>query len=617
MRERKVQERKVQERKVRESKVRERKHVSIGNNRLLRLLRFTGKWWPIYVIGILGTSMQSFGSNLIFARSLKGLTQAGLARDMGLLHRELFTMGIRLLIFILAVPLFAWFFQSSVARTTAHIRSRLFHQIQQLSMKQIAENHSGDLLSRMTNDVQTAENAYGWQLALPLMAVLSGIGSIVVIFSIHPKMGWMGIFIGAACALLNTLFARPIKKTSDRIQRHLSESTQALTDILAGDRLSRIFNLNQRLFAYYASANLGVRDTAMKRIVYQSMLNGMNGLMSAIGFVGVLIAGSVLALNGEIAFSEIVPIVQMMNGITWMFTSIGNFVAQLQGSLAGADRIFELLDASVEETPERKEGTLPDRKASKAPKAPAVSFRNVCFSYETGQNVLNGFDADVEQNRVTALVGMSGSGKSTLFRLLLGFYPLDQGDIYLFGRPIRDCSLQEIRSRIAYVPQESYLFSGTIRENIGYGRMGASPGEIEKAAKAAYADDFIRELPDGYDTQVGERGARLSGGQRQRIAIARALLKNAPILLLDEATASLDTESEHQVQKALEVLMEGRTVLIVAHRLSTIQNADRILVMEKGRICEQGTHSDLLDLNQVYAGLYRMQYSQFSSCAAL
>jgi len=147
--------------------------------------------------------------------------------------------------------------------------------------------------------------------------------------------------------------------------------------------------------------------------------------------------------------------------------------------------------------------------------------------------------------------------------------------------------------------------------------MGASPGEIEKAAKAAYADDFIRELPDGYDTQVGERGARLSGGQRQRIAIARALLKNAPILLLDEATASLDTESEHQVQKALEVLMEGRTVLIVAHRLSTIQNADRILVMEKGRICEQGTHSDLLDLNQVYAGLYRMQYSQFSSCAAL
>ncbi len=597
---------------MRERKVQGKKRISIGKNRLFRLLRFTGKWWPIYVIGILGTSLQSFGSNLIFARSLEGLTQAGLTRDMGLLRQTLFTLGIRLLIFILAIPLFSWFFQSSVARTTANIRSRLFHQIQQLPMKQIGESHSGDLLSRMTNDVQTAENAYSWQLALPLMAALSGIGSIVVIFSIHPKMGGIGIGLGVTCALLNTLFARPIKKTSDGVQQHLSESTQALSDILAGDRLSRIFNLNQRLFAYFASANLGIRDTAMKRIFYQSMLNGMNGLVNSIGFVGILIAGSFLALNGEIAFSEVVPIVQMMNGITWMFTSIGNFIAQLQGSLAGADRIFELLDSSVEETPERKngiltDGILTDRKDSSA--LPAVSFRNVCFSYEAGRDVLNGFDADVEQDKVTALVGMSGSGKSTLFRLLLGFYPPDRGDIYLFGRSVRDCSLQEIRSRIAYVPQESYLFSGTIRENIGYGRMGASLGEIEKAAKAAYADDFIRELPDGYDTQVGERGARLSGGQRQRIAIARALLKNAPILLLDEATASLDTESEHQVQKALEVLMQGRTVLIVAHRLSTIRNADVILVMENGRICEQGTHSALLDLNRAYAGLYRMQFS--------
>jgi ATP-binding cassette subfamily B protein len=607
-------------------------NVPIRRNRLIRLLGFLGKWWPLYFTGLLGTGLQSFIFNFIIAMGLDGLANAGLTKNLSLLYRTLSTMGIQLLCIALALPLFEYSFQSSVKRLTANIRNTLFGHIQRLPLGYMGDSHSGDLLSRMTNDIQTAENAYSWQLGLLLMSVLSGIGSIIVILSLSWKMALIGIAIGGTCVLLNASFAKPIKKASDEVQQHLSDSSQSLTDILAGAQLAKIFNLSHRMFSYYASANLGIRTSAMRRTIYQSMLNGMNGIVSMMGFVGIIVAGSIMAMNGEIQFSQIIYVVQMMNGIIWMFTSIGNFIAQLQGSLAGADRIFEVLDISPEQLAALDSFSLQSSEAGRIPdeagtagkldflcdskNIPVISFRGISFSYEADKTVLDKFHADMQQDHVTALVGLSGSGKSTIFKLLLRFYRPDSGDIALFNRDIRDYSLEELRSLIAYVPQESYLFSGTIRENIGYGREGASFEEIETAAKAAYADLFIRELPDGYDTQVGERGARLSGGQRQRIAIARALLKNAPILLLDEATASLDTESEQQVQKALEVLMKGRTTLVVAHRLSTIQNADRILVMENGRVCEEGTHTTLLNLNRVYARLHRIQLDSVSASEA-
>jgi ABC-type multidrug transport system fused ATPase/permease subunit len=236
-----------------------------------------------------------------------------------------------------------------------------------------------------------------------------------------------------------------------------------------------------------------------------------------------------------------------------------------------------------------------------------LQFDSVDFAYNCDDLVLKGFTTEVDKGETSAVVGLSGSGKSTLFKLLLGFYKSAAGRICLFGRDIREYSLSELRGLIAYVPQESYLFSGTIRENISYGRLGASEEEIIDASKAAFAHDFIMELPEGYETQVGERGARLSGGQRQRIAIARALLKNAPVLLLDEATASLDSESEQQVQQALEVLMKGRTSIAVAHRLSTIRNAKNILVMDSGSVVEEGNHDFLLSLDGAYARLYHIQ----------
>jgi ABC-type multidrug transport system fused ATPase/permease subunit len=239
-----------------------------------------------------------------------------------------------------------------------------------------------------------------------------------------------------------------------------------------------------------------------------------------------------------------------------------------------------------------------------------IDFLNVTFAYNGGENILKSISFGVPQGQFVAFAGPSGGGKSTLFKLLLGCYPVKDGTIFVDGKPMHAYSLADLRDRIAYVPQDAYLFSGTILENIRYGKPSASEEQIVAAAKAAFAHDFVVEFPGGYQTVVGERGARLSGGQRQRIAIARALLKDAPILLLDEATSALDSESEQIVQRALEVLMKGRTTLVIAHRFSTIVNADAIYVIDGGKVVEQGKHAELMSRQGVYANLYEMQFKQ-------
>jgi ATP-binding cassette subfamily B protein len=307
---------------------------------------------------------------------------------------------------------------------------------------------------------------------------------------------------------------------------------------------------------------------------------------------------------GLFDFSKLMGIVQFNNGLGFLFQTIGGSFSQLQGSLAGANRVFEMIDAQKE----APEGDAFEPVAGK----PAIALREVQFSYEDGQEVLTSLTENVYPGEKVALVGGSGSGKSTALKLLLGFYGIRSGSVELFGNNVGEYPTA-LRRLVAYVPQTCYLFSGTVRDNIAAGRPGATKEEIEQAARAALAHDFILELPQGYDTEVGERGAQLSGGQRQRIAIARAVLKNAPILLLDEATASLDSQSEAHVQQALDSLMEGRTVVVVAHRLSTIRHADRILVLDGGSIVERGTHEELVSQDSRYAAYCRLQFEGMAS----
>jgi ABC-type multidrug transport system fused ATPase/permease subunit len=314
-------------------------------------------------------------------------------------------------------------------------------------------------------------------------------------------------------------------------------------------------------------------------------------------------------VHQELSLGGLWAIVSFSGLAGFFFQNIGQFLTNLQESLAAAARIFELLDLPVE-TRAALQTTLV---LFNTPTRDMIAFNKVGFSYKNGdaeqaKTVLADLDLCAESGKVTALVGPSGGGKSTILKLILGFYPEQAGEICLNGVPARQIPLEQLRAMTAYVPQESFLFSGTIEENILMGRPEASTDDVILAARSAHAHEFILEQPEGYQTRVGERGANLSGGQRQRIAIARALLKDVPILLLDEATSSLDSESEQEVQKALNNLMRGRTTLVIAHRLSTIEHADKICVVSEGRVVEEGKHRSLLEKKGLYTQLYEMQF---------
>ena len=554
-----------------------------------------------YVIGLVGVALQSFLFNYAFAWALLGLTRAAVQRDVLILRDSLTTLGLSLLTLTLLMPVFTLWFDGAIKKMTGNIRKILFSRIQRLPMEIFEKHHSADMLSRLNNDVQIVENGYGWQFAFLLMSIIAGIGSSIVIFSIDSRIAIAAIVIGFSNMIVNSFFVRPIRSLSESAQEKLSETSQRLSDILAGYQVSKVYNINSILFRKYYEVSLGLLSVSMKRAKWQSAINSINWLLAMVNFIGMITFGGILVVIGQLEFASLVMAVQMMNGVIWMFSELGSFYTQVQRAFAGAERIFDIIDLTAED--EDKDLAINQTKPVLLG-APVIDFHKVSFAYNGDSTVLSGFEAELRENEKVALVGSSGSGKSTVLKLILGFYQASEGIMRLYGKPVCEYSKAELRSMSAYVPQDSYLFEGTIRENILYGNLNAPAEAVEKVAKAAFAHDFIVAFPKGYETEVGERGSKLSGGERQRIAIARALLKDAPIILLDEATASLDSESEQQVQDALEVLMKGRTCLIIAHRLSTITKSDRIIVVDNGKVVEQGDHYSLLNINGLYASFY-------------
>lgn len=408
----------------------------------------------------------------------------------------------------------------------------------------------------------------------------------------------------------------------------LASLAPRLSDILHGLQVIKVFDLKDLVLRKFSRENDKVLSLSLRRTGKNAALTALNNLLGNLTFAGILCIGAYRSVKGSVTLGTAIAVVQLLNPVSNLLQSAGDLTGQLSASLAAATRLEEILQIPLE--PERWSvsepgGQMMDQRASAAvsveisegsfrprdteSSSSCIEMRDVTFSYVPGQPVLKGLNLYVEHGQVVALVGPSGAGKSTVFRLLAGFYPPEKGSILIGGVPLEEQDLAELRSKIALVPQDTYLFTGSIAENIGYGRPGASLEEIITAAKAANAHDFITSMQDGYDTLVGERGSQLSGGERQRIAIARAILKDAPILLLDEATSALDTRSEELVQDALQRLMVGRTTLVIAHRLSTIQRADKIVVIRDGKVVEEGTHAYLLaQPNSEYRKLYREQF---------
>lgn len=576
----------------------------MNRNSFLRLLKFMKKTWPLYLGALLTIAICNMFLQILLANILKEMFDSIAALDFPRLMSSLTHILKYFLIIFLITPFAYYGIERAIVKTTAYIRTTLFEKIQALPISFFKEGHSGDLISRMTNDINETERAYGRILIGFTVQLFGGIGSAVYMIILDWRLGIFSIIAGLLTVLANVYFADILRKIGEKVQARLGNLTEKLSDLLAGIHVVRSFNVAKIILGKYFAGNAEVYGVSFQRVKVGANQTVVNGFLRALSILGLVSFGAFLSLKGLITVGIVVGIVQLQNGVTELFRTLGTFVTNVQGSLAAADRIHEIYDTPSEPKTFAMEESVQDARQE-------VIFNNVKFAYDGSEMVLNGLNFKVAKGQVVALVGPSGGGKSTVLKLILGFYQPQGGDIQIEGQSIAQQTLEEIRERMAYVPQDAFLFAGTVMENIRMGRESATDEEVIQAAKMANAHDFIVEFEKGYETLVGERGTHLSGGQRQRIAIARAILKDAPILLLDEATSSLDSESEHLVQEALEKLMVGRTTIVIAHRLSTIQHAHKIVVIKDGQLVEEGTHEKLLQIEDgIYQKLYTQQFSK-------
>ncbi len=545
---------------------------------------------------------QGVGEAILYtaiAFATKDMVQAYSEGNMNSIKNGVKTLGIALLFLALFMPILNCFYKRSIKNSVAYIRTSIFKHILRLPISFYEKNHSGDTISRITNDIQLMEVALTNELQMLVSNVILGLCSIVFMFLFEWRITLLLIVLSTFLAAINILYAKPIRRISDKIQSKFSVLTQRFQDILTGYYTMKVFGIERKLLSDYEAENNEVTKLLMKRIKNKSFLECTNYFLGMTSFTVTVGIGCIMVLNKITDFATITGIVMLQINVTNAFFVIGAFVAKIQTSLAGASRVFELEDIPFEPI----NYNLESRTSSKC----MVMLDKVSFGYEKGHTVLKDITIKVGKGETVALVGASGGGKSSIVKLLLGYYPPDKGNIVINGQPLKNYTLPQLREMIAYVPQDTSLFNATIRDNILYGNVLADDEKIIEASKAASAHEFIMGLPEGYDTKVGDKGALLSGGQRQRILIARAFLKNSPLVILDEPTSALDAENEKLIKEALQKLLEGRTVIVVAHRLSTIEHADKIYVIHNGNVAEEGEPSELIQKKGIYYALNNKQ----------
>jgi ATP-binding cassette subfamily B protein len=571
---------------------------------LRRMFGFLKPWRTAYLVTLLALALTFTAERTYIGYVVKLFVDSISDTDIDLLWHSVTIWGLFLLGWIPLNILLSFLWRSTTLRAIANLRQTVFGHLQRLPLGYHEQRHSGDLLSVMTNDVTAAEQAFQQDMLNLVNATLQAISAAVYMLILDWKLALVTIASGLLPLVVNALFANPLRKAGESVQGRLGRVSERLADLLAGYQVVRTFHLGEWILSRFKVANDELLDGGMRRVRLDSLLAAANGFAGNM-FLVPLIVGGYMALTGQTTFGTMVALIQLNGPIQFFVFSLGGTITRIQSSLAAADRILDVLETAPEPEWYGEAGGEP---AGTLSSDALIEFEDVSFAYDDDTTVLQDMSFAVRPGQVAAFVGPSGGGKSTVFKLLLGCYPVRQGAVYVSGQSINTYRLTDLRDRFAYIPQDAYLYSGSILDNIRYGKPGASQEEVIAAAQAAYAHEFISEFPEGYETTVGERGARLSGGQRQRIAIARALLKDAPVLLLDEATSALDSESEEVVQRALSVLMRGRTVLVIAHRLSTVEHADVIYAMDEGQVVEAGTQAELLELGGLFHRLHELQF---------
>ena len=487
-------------------------------------------------------------------------------------------------------------------KTIFKLREDVSQKIDRLPMKYFDENTHGEILSRVTNDIDTISNTLQQSLTQIIMSFVTIIGIVIMMLSISPWLTLITFLTLPISAFIAGMIAKKSQKEFKANQLELGHMNSHVEEMYAGQSIIQAYNQEDVSISKFDKINKRLYTASWKSQFVSSVIMPLLMFVGNLGYVAIAVIGGLLTNNGMLTIGSIQAFMQYSRQFTQPITDIANMFNILQSTAAGAERVFILLDEE-EEIPESSNPIeLKNIKGQ-------IDFRDVDFSYTPDKELIKNLNLDIRAGHTIAIVGPTGAGKTTLVNLLMRFYELQNGAIYIDEHDIVDLSRGDLRNQFGMVLQDTWLFNGTIKENIAYGNDKATDQEIVAAAEAAYVDNFVRTLENGYDTIINEEGSNISSGQKQLITIARAILKNPPIMILDEATSNVDTRTEVLIQKAMNNIMQGRTSFVIAHRLSTIKNADYILVMNHGTIVETGNHKELLAQGGFYSDLYRSQFT--------
>ena len=582
-----------------------------------KLLRYMGR----YKLALIAVMIFAAGSTVFTIIGPKVLAKATTELFNGMMAKFAGTGGIdfgrigQILILLLAlygVSALLSFVQGLVMTEVSQklcyrFRREISEKINRMPMAYFESRTVGEILSRITNDVDTLGQSLGQSITTLITSVASIVGILIMMLSISPLMTLIALVILPVSGGLIGVVIKHSQKFFVDQQNYLGKINGQIEEVYSGQNIIKAFNREDAVLEEFGETNRVLYQSAWKSQFISGMMQPIMMFVGNLGYVAVAVSGSMLAIKGVIEVGEIQAFIQYVKNFTQPITQVAQVSNMFQSTAAAAERVFEFLEEPEEDVTAEKTDEVKDACSSEK-KQGAVSFEHVKFGYQPDKVIIHDFSCEVKPGQTVAIVGPTGAGKTTMVKLLMRFYDVNSGAIRVDGQDVRNFNRSELRENFGMVLQDTWLFHGTIMENIRYGRLEATDEEVIAAAKAAHVHRFIQTLPGGYQMELGEDASNVSQGQKQLLTIARAILADNPILILDEATSSVDTRTEIRIQKAMNNLMKGRTSFVIAHRLSTIRDADVILVMKDGDIVEQGSHDRLMEQGGFYAELYNAQF---------